>query len=88
MRATKTRESEAKAVPLPSAMPRAPRKIKATDEVVKFSLLLDADMARELDVIAEEMRTSDPFQRPVNRTDVMRAMIRMGIAAYQKQRTK
>jgi hypothetical protein len=65
-------------------MPRRPRKIKPTDDMVKFSVLLDAAMARELDAIAEEMRTTGPFQLPVNRTDVTRAMIRMGIDAYRQ----
>lgn len=79
-------KSPKRAITSPSEMPRPPRKIRSTDEVVKFSILLDAEVARELDAIAEEMRSSDPFQRPVNRTDVMRAMVRMGIAAYRQQK--
>src|SRR4051812_23496556 len=60
MKVAKTRASDAKALSLPRDMPRATRKIKSTDEVVKFSLLLDAELARELDRIAEEMKAPDP----------------------------
>lgn len=84
MKLTKTMKSDDIAVSSTSEMPHPPRKIKATDEVVKFSFLLDAEMARELDRIATEMRKVDPFDRPVNRTDVLRAMLKMGVEAYRK----
>lgn len=65
-------------------MPRPPKKVKPGTGLVNFSFLLDAELAHEVDSVAEQMRKEDPLQRAVTRTDALRALIRTGIAAYRR----
>lgn len=67
-------------------MPRTPKKVESTDQIVKFSLLLDAETVRDLEEIGEEMKSADPLKRTPNRADLVRGMIKMGITAYRSRK--
>ena len=86
MRVEQSRTSDRGGLSSESEMGRPPKKIENTDEVVKFSLLLDADLVRDLTAIGDEMRAGDPLKRIPNRADLVRGMIKMGIDAYRSRK--
>ena len=67
------------------AMARKPGKIKNDQEVVRVTLLLPADDVREIDAEAERMSESDPYRRTLTRSDVIRALVRVGLDTRAKK---
>ena len=74
MSATNISEAASRRVQSPS-VPRKPHKVKASDEVIRVTLLLPADDVRAIDEEAERRSGEDAYGRSLTRSDVIRSMI-------------
>lgn len=71
-----------------AGVPRKRQPIEPGPRLVRISCLLEADLAVQVDEVADEMTASQPDRRPATRTEALRALVIGGLQARGKGRRK
>lgn len=69
------------------AVGRKPAKPKK-GEPFRLHIILPGEVVEEVDAITDQLRSEDPYQRSVTRTDALRILITEAVKARRERRRK